>query len=271
MGVGSNTGPHVGLPIVYHPTSSAAASLPTEAGATRSPKASEGTAARIVADVVARGLQPGDRLPAESEMLEDYQVSRETLREALRILEVQGLITLKRGPGGGPFVGALNARYLARTATLFLHLAGATYDEVFDTWQILEPQLAAQVARIDDRALKQAAFAPFLDYDVAAHDEDEVVADLNNFHAVIADLSGNRVLTLLTQSITHIVVEHVLASSERVAENDELNHAHVDIAQAIIAGQPRKASTLMADHIAEVVSRFRERYPQRSTELVKWL
>lgn len=258
-----------GLPIIYHPGNPTYTADKTS-DAKRLPKASEVAAASIVSDIVSLGLQVGDRLPAEGDMLEHYSVSRETLREALRILEVQGLITLKRGPGGGPFVSALNASYLARTATLYFHLSGATYDEVFDTWEILEPQLSAKVARIPDKALKEEAFAPFIGYQVDEHDETEVFSELNNFHAVIADLSGNRVLTLLTQAVNHIVVEHILDVDEPVAEHEHLNDAHVDIAQAIIAGRPRKAANLMQEHIAEVVAGFRAKYPGRSGELVRW-
>nr|WP_247602501.1 GntR family transcriptional regulator [Gordonia rubripertincta]MDG6782851.1 GntR family transcriptional regulator [Gordonia rubripertincta] len=259
-----------GLPIIYRPGDIHSS---TKAGeAARAPKASETTAAAIVSDIVSLGLRHGDRLPAESDMLADYSVSRETLREALRILEVQGLITLKRGPGGGPFVSALNASYLARTATLYFHLAGATYDEVFDTWKLLEPQLAAKVARIEDRKTKETAFARFLDHDVEALRDNEILGELTNFHAVIAELSGNRVLTLLTQAIDHIVVEHVLtAGRDTTAGDDAMRHDHADIARAIIAGRPRKAETLMHDHISEVVERFRKRHPERSDELVQWM
>ncbi|SDU82747.1 FadR/GntR family transcriptional regulator [Gordonia westfalica] len=259
-----------GLPIIYNPGEMHTSVRSAES--TRAPKASETTAAAIVSDIVSLGLRRGDRLPAESDMLANYSVSRETLREALRILEVQGLITLKRGPGGGPFVNALNASYLARTATLYFHLAGATYDEVFDTWKILEPPLSAKVARLEDRKLKEAAFARFLEYDVDEHEASEIFSDLNDFHGVIAELTGNRVLTLLTQAIDHIVVEHVLdAGRDTVAEDDAMSHDHADIAKAIIAGRPRKAETLMHDHISEVVERFRERHPERSDELVQWM
>ncbi|GAA4681329.1 FadR/GntR family transcriptional regulator [Gordonia humi] len=263
-----NTGGR-GLPIIYHPDNPIYTADKTS-DAKRQPKASEVTAASIVSDIVRLGLKVGDRLPAEVDMLAQYPVSRETLREALRILEVQGMIALKRGPGGGPFVSALNASYLARTATLYFHLSGATYDEVFDTWETIEPQLTAKVARISDKHLKERAFARFLGYQIDEHDETEVFSDLNNFHAVIAELSGNRVLTLITQAITHIVVEHVLNADEPVTQQSHLNDEHIDIAQAIIAGRPRKASTLMQEHIADVVENYRSRYPDRSSELVQW-
>src|SRR4029077_8746492 len=93
----------------------------------RSPKTSERVALEIVHDIVAQGVRAGDRLPLEAEMVEQYQVSRASLREALRLLEVQGLIRLKAGPGGGTVVGSVEAANLARTATLYFHLGASTY------------------------------------------------------------------------------------------------------------------------------------------------
>jgi GntR family transcriptional repressor for pyruvate dehydrogenase complex len=264
----ASSGPR-GLPIVYHPGAlfSARADAPTAA---RPPKASETTAARIVSDIVAQGLEVGDRLPAESDMMARYSVSRETLREALRLLEVQGLITLKRGPGGGPLVSALNAGYLARTATLYFHLSGATYDELFETWEILEPPLSAKVARIEDKELKTRVFGPFAGYDLAAHGQDEVFSELTNFHALISDLSGNHVLTLLSQAVTHVVVSHVLDLHDPSSAGAEL-HSHADIANAIINGHATKAAALMEGHIREVTELYRRHFPERMSETIAWL
>ena len=268
----ATSAPKSGLPIVYRPSALYTTERETDRqlDQLRPAKASESIAARIVADIVDRGLAVGDRLPPESEMLLAYGVSRESLREALRILEVQGLIAIKRGPGGGPFVTALNASYLARTETLYFNLAGATYDEVFETWEILEPPLSAKVASIPDREVKRSAFAQFLEYDAPAHAHDEVFASLNNFHAVIAELSGNRVLTLVTQAINHIVVDHVLSAEDPVTENVGLAASHDDIAHAIIAGRSTRAATLMRQHIHEVTENFRNRHPERMEGLVEW-
>lgn len=268
----ATSAPKSGLPILYRPGAlyTTEGDVGGQLDQLRPAKASESIAARIVADIVDRGLGVGDRLPPENDMLLAYGVSRESLREALRILEVQGLIAIKRGPGGGPFVTALNASYLARTETLYFNLAGATYDEVFETWEILEPPLSAKVASIPDREVKRSAFAPFLEYDSPAHAHDEVFASLNNFHAVIAELSGNRVLTLVTQAINHIVVDHVLRAEDPVTENQGLAASHDDIARAIIAGRSSKAAMLMRRHIHEITVRFRDRHPERMESLVEW-
>jgi len=67
----------------------------------RTLKTSEIVALEIVRDIVSQRFKAGDRLPLESEMLAHYRVSRSSLREALRLLEVQGLIVIRPGPGAG--------------------------------------------------------------------------------------------------------------------------------------------------------------------------
>lgn len=74
------------------------------------PKAAETVARRVVETILQQGLANGDRLPREAEMVEEFGVSRETLREALRLLETQRLIALRRGPGGGPVVAEAASR-----------------------------------------------------------------------------------------------------------------------------------------------------------------
>ena len=95
-------------------------------------------------------------------MIQLYSVSRETLREAIRLLEVQGLLSIRRGPGGGPRVTAVNPAYLARAASLYFHVVGATYGEVFDAWAALEPAMVGRVAAHPDRDAVAAAMAPYL-------------------------------------------------------------------------------------------------------------
>lgn len=254
-----------GLPVIYDPGMNHSGA-PASA---RPPKASEITATRIVNDIVDQGLQVNDKLPGEAEMLAAYGVSRETLREALRILEVQGLIAIKRGPGGGPIVSALNSYYLARTATMYFMLAGATYNELFEAWAVLEPPMSAKVARISDTQMKKEAFAAAEMSAELSSDRDEFFSAANNFHAVIAQMSGSRVLMLLTQAVNHIVVDHVLASGEMMPSS-AISHSHADIAHAIISGWPRRAESLMRDHIEEVRDFVRDRQPERMDDVIQW-
>src|SRR3990167_5758680 len=129
----------------------------------RTLKTSELVALDIVRDIVNQGLKAGDRLPLEAQMLVQYRVSRSSLREALRLLEVQGLIGIRPGPGAGTVVGRVLPANLSRTLTLHLHMLGANYDELLEAWMETEPVLARLAALNPDRTKVRDSLSPFLD------------------------------------------------------------------------------------------------------------
>ena len=97
-------------------------------GLTRPRRPPETVARAITRDIIRDGRQPSDPLPSEATMLDHYDVSRESLREALRLLEVQGLVAIRRAAAAvGCTVDPAN---LGRVSTLYYHLAGATYREL---------------------------------------------------------------------------------------------------------------------------------------------
>jgi GntR family transcriptional repressor for pyruvate dehydrogenase complex len=259
-----------GLPIVYGLVTWVTRGGLTEVLPRRSAKTSEVVAADVVRDVVARGLVIGNHLPSEAVMLEQYGVGRESLREALRLLETQGLLTIKRGPGGGPIVSGVDPTYLARNAALYFHLSGATYEEVMHAWQVLEPAVAAQVARLPDRAEVRRLMAPHLHQLHPDVERELFVSTTTGFHTTLAQLSGSRVLVLLLRAISHIVVEQVLVSMDPVDERDSIELDHVGIAQAISDGRAAKAQKLMSEHIQHVRDSCARRCPERMQELVEW-
>ena len=138
----------------------------------RTMKTSERVALDIVHDIVAQGLGTGARLALEAAMAQQYGVSRASLREALRLLEVQGLIHLKPGPGGGPAVGTVEPANLARTASLYFHLGAATYGQLMQAQVLIEPLCAQLAAQHPDR---REVMAPFID-DVELGDESTTAA-----------------------------------------------------------------------------------------------
>lgn len=236
----------------------------------RTLKTSEVVALDIVRDIVSQKLKAGDRLPLEAEMLVHYSVSRSSLREALRLLEVQGLIAIRPGPGAGTVVGKVLPGNLARTVTLHLHMSGATYDSLLDTWMMTEPLLAEQAAKNPNRKRVREAMKPFLEGGENCHGPMRQVAAGLAFHDVVADLAGNQVLTLLLNVVGFIVAEQVLTSAPREALEDRIVDDHKALAEAIIAGKPLVARRLMEEHVRHVVEDFRAVWPRRVGEKVQW-
>src|SRR5699024_9522175 len=116
----------------------------------RGEKVSSTIAREIVREIAHDHLAPGARLESESVMLERYQVARASLREALRILEVHGLVRMKPGPGGGPVVSEVDSRDFGRMATLFFQVLDIRFAELVEARLILEPLVARLAAERHD-------------------------------------------------------------------------------------------------------------------------
>ena len=231
----------------------------------RTLKTSEVVALEIVRDIVAQQMAPGDRLPLEAQMLVQYRVSRSSLREALRLLEVQGLIGIRPGPGAGTVVGRVLPGNLSRTLTLHLHMLQADYHELLEAWVETEPVLARLAAVNPDRERVRNALSPFLDDSHAW-----AVREGLHFHDIVADLADNRVLALILQAVGFIVTEQLLTTAERGNLEERIVHDHRELAQAIIAGDADLASTIMREHIRHEVEEFKAYWPRRVGEKVQW-
>jgi GntR family transcriptional repressor for pyruvate dehydrogenase complex len=235
----------------------------------RPAKTAETVAAAIVRDIVSRNLGPGDTLPSEAAMLAHYRVSRASLREALRLLEVQELIRLKPGPGGGPIVTAVDPRNLAKMTTLYLHLGGATYQELFEAVLVMAPISAERAARNGDRSLVSAAMKPFL-LEEQPLQGPAYWTVTNEFHGSVEALAGNRVIELLGRIVGNIWHEHIVTRMDTGAVREQIHAEHRDIAKAIMAKQPSKAAHLMREHFAGLVEEYRRHWPGRFDELIEW-
>ena len=100
-------------------------------------------------DIRRDSLTPGSRLPPETEMLERFKVGRGSLREALRILEVNGLVTMRSGPRGGPVVAPRDPASFGQIMTLHLQSANATYRQLLEARVEYEILLARKAAEQD--------------------------------------------------------------------------------------------------------------------------
>lgn len=255
-------------------TSGAEGPAPPAAGVRRirrSLKTSEIIAREIVRDIAERGLQPGAALPHETTMMAQYGVGRASIREALRILEAQGLIFLKPGRNGGPVLAQTGPEQLGNFLTLFLRLSGATYGDLADFMITVSPHLAELAAENPDRekvsqALTVTSRNPCGLVDRTSSDDDPN----HGPHAMINRLSGNPVLTMFADAVDAVFASHSLAMTSGEDFLDIAEVEHRAIADAVVAGKPAEARRLMAEHIQHIIDYNRAKVPGIFAQKIEW-
>jgi GntR family transcriptional regulator, transcriptional repressor for pyruvate dehydrogenase complex len=119
----------------------------------RQPRLGELVAESLRDRITSGLLRDGDMLPKQEELLDEFQVSKPSLREALRILETEGLITVRRGNVGGALVHAPDRYDAGYMIGLVLEATGVGVTDVADALRLLEPVCAGLCAERDDRAV----------------------------------------------------------------------------------------------------------------------
>jgi DNA-binding FadR family transcriptional regulator len=233
----------------------------------RGAKVAEALAQEIVHEIVSRKLPPGTLLSSEAQMLEDYGVGRGSLREALRILEVHGLITMKPGRNGGPMVIEVGTRDYGRMSSLFFHLGGVTFRQLVEARLALEPMMARLAAvRRGQELLGQLADPE----STPVGDDTEYFNATTGFHKTVAAMSGNPVLNLMSASLEEIFRDQVSGLLSPKEERKRVLEVHTAIAQAIADGDADEAETLMREHMQEYADWVEQRHPRLVDAIIDW-
>jgi DNA-binding FadR family transcriptional regulator len=164
--------------------------------------------------IVSGELSEGDSLGHEPDLVERFGVSRPSLREALRILEAEGLITVVRGALGGVVVHEPDERMTARTAALVLQARNVPLADVFEARRIIEPTAAGMVASSRSRRAAAKKLAKLIDEQERAIDDPEAFGIANaRFHSELVELAGNQTLSIVTEMLSEVVARAVTVVS----------------------------------------------------------
>lgn len=216
-------------------------------------------------------LEPGDALPPERVLIEELQVGRSTLREALRLLELQGIVTIKAGPGGGPIVARPDHRPLAHTLSLALQTAEVTFQELVETRRMIEGDLANLAAVNADEEDIAALHKSVEDMEATRADEEAFLAENLNFHELLSTAARNRMLGLFYASLKEISDGHIMGVSYSKGSRAQTVKDHREIAEAVASGDGERARKAMTDHLSEFEAYIRRRYPEVLERRIRWM
>lgn len=207
---------------------------------------------------IANGVfEPGGRLPPERELVEQFGVSRVSVREALRSLEALGLI--KVVPGRGCFVSGDLVENRDRTVRQWLSAHAAELTDLLKVRGAIETLGAEEAAlRHDPSSLAQVrdAHAAF----VAAVEEEAPLAALVErdvrFHETLADASGNSLVAELTRQLNSYLVDARQMTMAPPGRPRRSLREHSAIVAAVVAGDGKAAARAMRNHVKAVHDAF---------------
>lgn len=209
---------------------------------------------QLLSEIGERRLRPGDVIPPERELTRIYRAGRSSVREALRMLESQGVIS---SVGSGSFAVSGYANPLNSSLQLLLSLDQATMHDIYELRRILECEAAAlaaerhteaHLARMDAAIAEMAAGLESADRERA---ELYIDGDLR-FHLAIAEATSNGVIVHSMRAMRDLI-RRALTSIFTIPESPERSHEqHRAIRDAVAAGDAERARNAMYDHLVRV-------------------
>ena len=224
------------------------------------PRVKHGVAQGVVnrmLDLIRTGmLRAGDRLPSERELIEILNISRPTLREALRALSMLGVVESRHG--GGAYVTDLDARTLLAPLDFFLSLSPTNLADSFESRRIVEIEIVRKAAL---KATKE----DLDDLTAMIVAQENVLADPvgfrildSRFHARLSTAAGNVVLERIAYGLYNMGLEIRRRATENLALIRQSTGDHARIVDALIARDASRAAAEMAVHLDHIEQSTRD-------------
>lgn len=228
----------------------------------RQPRLANMVAGELRGRILTGEIADGALLPKQEDLLEEFGVSLPSIREALRILETEGLVTVLRGNTGGAVVRAPQPSKVAYMIGLVLQSRGVEVGDVEDALRTFEPICASLAAARDDRT---ETVVPVLRARIAAsesvlEDAAEYVHEARVFHEELVAGCGNATVILIVgalESLWSAHVDQLVRRPARLGPFDDLAtrtrslEDHVYLVDAIEAGNAERAEELSHAHFGE--------------------
>ncbi len=217
-------------------------------------------AQQLLGRIADADVAPGHTFATEAELLKQFGVSRPTLREGIRILESQGILEQRPGPGGGIVIRRPSLDMLAHSLSIFLRFNDVPFVTVLKAREVIEPALAAEAAAQGTKENFAELAASIKRMEEQGDDQEAFIAENRVFHGIVARASGNKVLEIFWETIS------LLASGEHHGVRYSFgNRRHVITAHKKILAACKKrdataAALAMAQHVDELEHLVRDRY-----------
>lgn len=222
----------------------------------------EHVAQQLLERIIAAKLKLGSSFATEAELLSQFNVSRPTLRESLKLLESQGVLELRPGPGGGIIVSQPSTDLLAHGLSVFLRLHEVPFAAVIKAREVIEPALAYEAAvngSEEDFGELEASIVRMKALDAQSNQE-AFLEENRVFHSIIARASGNKVLEVFWDTISIVAHGEDHGIRYSVGNQAHVVKAHQRILEACRRRDGNAAAAAMESHVTALEHLVRARY-----------
>jgi GntR family transcriptional repressor for pyruvate dehydrogenase complex len=220
----------------------------------KSNKISEHIVEQIRNAIFGGRLKPGDKLPSEKELMNTFHVSKVTLREALRSLEILGFLQIRKGASGGAFVTEVDMKTAKDSFTNFLLFKNLSLSNLSEVRLILEPYVAekAALAITEEDLKKLEKLNKECEYILKRNIPIESRKNEIDYHRIIGSVTGNPILAFILDFVENLLIDtKEILKPDRKFSQRVLN-AHKRIYKALSLRDPKKAREEMIKHVREV-------------------
>ena len=201
-------------------------------------------------------FQVGDRLPTERALAEQFAASRTSVREALRGLEQEGVIYIKKGALGGVFVADVDHRLVSRPFQTLLQLRKVSIDNIAEARLIFEPEAARMAAkRATAEDLRELEEVIEKMSRVVEEGKPQSSYDLK-FHKLVARAAGNPILEMLAEAMLEVASKVITDLHPSLDVLKNVVKRHRQVFEAIKKRDGELAFALMSEHIVDVQKRL---------------
>jgi len=222
----------------------------------------EHVAQQLLDRIIAAKLKPGSSFATEAELLTQFNVSRPTLRESLKLLESQGVLERRPGPGGGIIVREPSTDLLAHSLSVFLRLHEVPFATVLKAREVIEPALTYEAAvngTVEDFAELESSIARMKALD-AQREQEAFIEENRVFHSIIARAGGNKVLEVFWNTISILAAGEHHGIRYSIGNQTHVLQAHQRILDACRRRDGHAAAAEMERHVGALENLVRQRY-----------
>lgn len=202
---------------------------------------------------ILRGHDDGQLVGSEDDLIARFEVSRPTMRQAVRILQSDDLLFVKRGSNGGMFAKVPSSDLVARSMSMLLRYRGVTFQQLVDALlPLTELVLLSAISAPDER--RRMAAASILEYRPPDEldDRERILAAARHFGEQISSLVSNPVLTLMLEALSDLATGGVRDSPSGTGHYETAREWHCNVARAVKRGDRKAVVRLVHEMQAQL-------------------